>query len=438
MIVSNYITSYTTGSQLAWPNVTMKNWDILTTEAFDRTVGPELYLFAPVVPNAEKNAWQEYAVANQGWIEEDLDLRGLQGVDPGEISDEIYAYNFDTETYYNFSLPVWQVGPVPTNSDMIMLDLYTQASFRRMVDDVNAVRHILLSEVVDRTFFSENIETIESDPSRDHHPRSFAAQPVFETFSSDAAIKAFVFAVIPWDTYFVGVLPYGIEGLVVRVDDTCGSGFSYLVNGPNATYLGPEYVPEQKYEYLSQSAEFAAFSRYTEDTVVNDEIQYCSYMISIHATTSYAEGFQTQKPLYLTVVVLLVFLFTALVFVLYDVMVQRRQKKVMKTAEKTTAIVSSLFPKNVRNRILAAAMEDEPISRLSKSGKDKLKNYFAGGIENKDEVGTGGANPFDKPIADFFPETTIMFADLVGTSTLGFMKLAVSCFTPNNVPYGFL
>eukprot|EP00539_Tryblionella_compressa_P010393 CAMPEP_0178785130 /NCGR_PEP_ID=MMETSP0745-20121128/4619_1 /TAXON_ID=913974 /ORGANISM="Nitzschia punctata, Strain CCMP561" /LENGTH=1231 /DNA_ID=CAMNT_0020442817 /DNA_START=31 /DNA_END=3727 /DNA_ORIENTATION=+ len=417
--ISEFITSSTTGLQQTWPNVTVKNWDVLTTEDFERTAGPELYLFAPFVRNEEKKAWQEYAVTHQTWIREDLFLRGMGDVDPGKISEEVYAFNYDTESFYDFSLPVWQVGPVPTNADMIMLDLYTQASFRRMVDDGLEVRHILLSEVVDRTFFSDNIQTIESDPSRDHHPRSFAAQPVFETFFADSQISAFVFSVVPWDTYFTDILPQGIEGFVVQVQDTCGSGFSYLLNGPEAVYLGEEYEQDAKFDYLVQTADFATFTRYLDNNtdVANNDIQYCSYKISVHATSAYADAFTTQKPMYLTIVVILVFVFTALVFVLYDYFVQRRQTKVMRTAEKTTAIVSSLFPKNVRKRILAAAMEEDSNkkSRISTSGKDKLKSFFDNGDESRhDGAKSGVGGVFDKPIADFFPETTIMFGDLVG------------------------
>jgi hypothetical protein len=43
--------------------------------------------------------------------------------------------------------------------------------------------------------------------------------------------------------------------------------------------------------------------------------------------------------------------FTSLVFLLYDRLVERRQKKVMSTAVQSSAIVSSLFPSQVRDRL---------------------------------------------------------------------------------------
>lgn len=426
--------THTTGIDTSWPNVTIQNFDILTSNPFEEEVGPELILFAPIVADDQKKSWQEYAVQNQGWIKDDLALRGYEGVEPGQISDEIYAYNYDKESakFTNFSLPLWQMGPVPKSPSIVMMDLYTQASFRRMVDDANLVRHILLSEVVDRTFFWDDIDLYEQDINHLNDPRSFAIQPVFKSFEDGANIMAYVFAVVPWETYFVQALPYGTEGLVVRVNDTCGSNFSYLLNGPEAEYLGEGYQPDARYDYLSDVADFAAFTRFDVNATESKDILHCVYTISVHATSGYATSFETQKPMFLTVVVMTVFLFTAMVFFFYDVMVQRRQDKVMNAAQKTTAIVSSLFPKNVRNRILASALEDDDIknrSRMFGSGKDKLKNFFNGG-----EDGDPG---FDKPIADFFPETSIMFADIVGMLCLFILVMPKILQTDSHIAFYF-
>jgi hypothetical protein len=416
LTVSNTITAFALATNVSWPNITVQNWDILTTDSIEKLVGPELFLFAPVVPNKKRKSWEEYAVEHQGWIKEDLYLRGLQNIKPGDIPDEIYSYFGDDESNSNFSIPIWQVGPVPTNADIIMLDLYTHPSFRRIVDDVNTVGHILLSEVVDRAFLAENIETLDRDPTRDNHPRSYAAQPVYDAFAYEAATVAYVFSVVPWDTYFANVLPFGTDNFVVEVIDSCGTSFAYLLQGPEALYLGEDFQSDPKFDHLVQTAEFATFARYEEEVNNLDEILYCSYTISVHATSEYEAVYDTNKPLYLTIIVLVVFLFTAMVFILYDFFVQRRQTKVLQTAQRTTAIVASLFPKNVARMLLDE--EDRKFKRLTASGKDKLRSFFEGGIEGDDEqqdgAGSVGSVFKTKPIADFFPETTIMFADIVG------------------------
>ncbi|KAL3905467.1 MAG: hypothetical protein SGILL_009667 [Bacillariaceae sp.] len=396
VVLSNVVTAHAIGANMTWPNVTVQNWDIVSAQAIE-AVGPETFLFAPVVPDPELEAWEQYAVEHQGWIKEDLQLKGLGDQEPGDIQEEVYAFNYDRESsqFVDFTIPLWQVGPVPTTSDVIMMDLYSQASFRRMVDDAYLVRHILLSEV--------------NATQQQYDPRSFAIQPVFDTFEQDSSdITGFVFAVVPWNSYFTDILPIGIEGFVVQVNDTCGSNFAYLLNGPDTTFLGGSFEPDERYMHLSETSDFAAFTRYDKDATQEDgEILHCSYTISVHPTEAYASSFNSDKPLYLTIVVLTVFLFTALVFVLYDWMVERRQNKVMQTAQRTTAIISSLFPKNVRNRIIADAMDDG--NNQKRSGKDKLRSFFDG-----DAAAEGQTEGNDKPIADFFPDTTIMFGDLVG------------------------
>ena len=303
-----------------------------------------------------------------------------------------------------------------------MLDLYTEPSFRRMIDDATTVRHILLSEVVDSTFISNSIETLNKNPLREAHPRSYAVQPVFEKFSTnqDADVSGFIFSVVPWDTYFSGILPQGTNGFIVQVMDTCGTNFTYRLNGADAIILDQGFVPDPKYDYLTQTAEFATFARFDAEKQ-SDGVLYCSYSLSIHATAEYEEEFKTNKPLWVTMIVVLVFLFTAMVFVLYDFFVQRRQNKVLTTAQQTTAIVTSLFPKNVVKKML----EVDNQKHTQVSGKDKLKNFFDSndnGDSSKDaqkgtENGEAGGIFKTKPIADFFPETTIMFGDIVGKLT---------------------
>ena len=68
----------------------------------------------------------------------------------------------------------------------------------------------------------------------------------------------------------------------------------------------------------------------------------------------------------------------------------------MHTAKQTNAIVSSLFPENVRSRIMEQAVT------VASGGKDER---LEGG---NDERGSSD------PIADLFPYTTIMFLDIAG------------------------
>ena len=107
-----------------------------------------------------------------------------------------------------------------------------------------------------------------------------------------------------------------------------------------------------------------------------------------------------------------VFAFAVLVFVLYDMMVERRQKKILDTAKKSTAIVSSIFPKKVRDQLLGAPVQGNAtkLRRLAGGatpmGQSTKKLEDASQHSCSDDLGS--------PIADLFPDCTVMFADVEG------------------------
>jgi hypothetical protein len=69
----------------------------------------------------------------------------------------------------------------------------------------------------------------------------------------------------------------------------------------------------------------------------------------------------------------MVFVITALVFLVFNRYVEQRQTLVMEQAVKSTAIVTSLFPEAVRDRLMAAEYA---------SGKKRLKSFVDGNEED--------------------------------------------------------
>ena len=99
-----------------------------------------------------------------------------------------------------------------------------------------------------------------------------------------------------------------------------------------------------------------------------------------------------------------VFVVVIIVFFVYDMFVQRRNENLVANAARSNAIVSSLFPGAIRDRLINNKNENTKTSPFQKGGK--LTNYLKGGDM---EEGSGS-----KPLADLFLETTVLFADIVG------------------------
>jgi hypothetical protein len=83
--------------------------------------------------------------------------------------------------------------------------------------------------------------------------------------------------------------------------------------------------------------------------------------------------------------------------------VQRRNAKVIKSAARSTAIVSSLFPSNIRDRMYK---EQEDKENRLRTGD--LKSYLLNGEDGDKTVSKDEDQYSSKPLADLFPETTVM------------------------------
>lgn len=137
-------------------------------------------------------------------------------------------------------------------------------------------------------------------------------------------------------------------------------------------------------------------------------------------------GYITNNPIIYAIIVLAIFIGTALVFILYQFSVEHRQTVVMKTATNANAIVANLFPKEIQERMIQDA-EDRKLETDKLKNKDtnkknafgargakvQLENFLADG-ETSQALGVV-TKPFaTKPIAELYPATTIMMADICG------------------------
>lgn len=111
-------------------------------------------------------------------------------------------------------------------------------------------------------------------------------------------------------------------------------------------------------------------------------------------------------------------------------MVFRRQTKLKNTAERTQAIVASLFPKDVRDRMMAEADEKaraQEQGNTSKGLRESAKTQLKGFLDDSPD-GLADTIFKTKPIADLFPEVTVLFADLVGFTAWSSMREPAQVF----------
>jgi class 3 adenylate cyclase len=199
-----------------------------------------------------------------------------------------------------------------------------------------------------------------------------------------------------------------VGGIDVVLLDSCGYSDTLRIKGPEVAHVGKGDFHKPKYEHLKIHLKWSEHIRGHPENE-------CNYAIHFYPTEEFEDEYRSNKPYLHACVVLFLFLATAMTFVLYDFFVQRRQKIVMATAKHTTAVVSSLFPKSVRDRILEDAREQalhgsapSKVSLFGALPRSQLKSFLDKGNNTDHYV-------YDtKPIADLFSEATIIFADISG------------------------
>ena len=213
--------------------------------------------------------------------------------------------------------------------------------------------------------------------------------------------------------------------------------------------MGPSDQYDSKYAHLRREIHLDSAIRSNYSAQQQGQQGHCSPKLIITPTELYMEDNESNLPLIFTVVVAVIFAFMANIFMVYDIQVQRRNTKMIDTAARSNAIVSSIFPSSIRDRLLnesdsrATLLNDHSYTHSNTSNSDDgatntpglllqptkthLKSYLVNHKENAvDDLGFVLAS---KPIADLFTETTIMFADISGFTAWSSVREPSQVFT---------
>ena len=245
-------------------------------------------------------------------------------------------------------------------------------------------------------------------------PLGYFFYPIHEEFEFTSDVVAVIVMYVHWRQLFVDILPQDAVGIIVILENTCEQTLSYEINGKDVTYLGQQDLHHPAYDSFVHSIQM------TEEFNSNNSPQYygvplsadtgCQYTLHVYPSKKLEDRFITSAPLIYTTCVLAIFLFSAIVFIVYDVVVEVRQRHVMRNALRSGAIVSSMFPKSIQDRLMAEQEKQKQKGhdkRTYMSNNRRLKSFLNGeSCDQEDEIIDSTA------LADLFPETTVAFADI--------------------------
>ena len=169
-------------------------------------------------------------------------------------------------------------------------------------------------------------------------------------------------------------------------------------------FLGTEDLHDEQFDKEEIRIEF---SDYQDPNMVRETDDRCVYYYSLYPSAKFVERYQSSDPTIFTAIIASTFLLMATSFFIYDRYVKKRNDKVVGAAAKNSAIVSSLFPSNVRDGL--DQMYSHKIHSEKQPGAASVKHFLTAGDDRAKRYDNESSDFIlaGKPLADLFPETTI-------------------------------
>jgi class 3 adenylate cyclase len=452
--ISTFYTSYALSSGSTFPNVTLPDYQLITSNSriMSDTV---LFNYYPLVTEENRNGWEAFVLENQGlynssvaselgWIAYQNSIfnqsqgRHLQVFDGFhneignvELDGSVSLAQKETGPY----LPLWQSSPF-TPIDVLLnynaLAHPATKAFSKTLTTSQAVicpaanlnnensgpEGVYFQMVLSMSQFRDSVEQYLGDPTS---PFSY---PVFDSFDPvTRRVAGVISSTFYWKLYLENILPINRKGIYCVIENSFNQTFTYRIDGSKASYMGVGDLHDTKYDYLKVSSDMASYlslhsSLKTKSyTNVPLNAEFNSYSLTIYPSQDMEGEHVNNDPVVLAITIVCVFLFTCVVFLIYDRYVARRQRIVMDRAVASGAIVSSLFPSQVRDNIYKESAEKNKNTLASKNVDQ----------ENFDEINEGDLFA-SKPNAVLFPDTTIMFADMAGFTAWSSTREPVEVF----------
>ncbi|KAL3937629.1 MAG: hypothetical protein SGBAC_007303 [Bacillariaceae sp.] len=401
----------------SWPFVTVDHWSSKAERLFELgDIGQSMLALAPIVQQEMVNNWTGYVEQlAPAWYQssinheefnktlEDLVIHTIPYVHTytadGSITTPVEREGHVVPIWQSYPLKIGEISQsveeLPTNYDILAgLDGDTHLIEATTVSlkPVIAFPTITLDETTGK-----------------RRARSEIVQPIFEKVDireEDGNVVAVLWWQIDWGTVLSGILDADITGILAVLHSSCQTSdlqdhtnaLTYRINGQRSILLASRDIHSPEFDAMEVSEVVIDFGVGQS----NYPMEGCIPTVTLHLypTNDFRDHFLTQNALYYVGIVVLIFSFTSSVFLLYDHFVKVRQKVVMDRITRQDMIVSDVFPSAIRDRLY---------NQQFQSGQDSQQDDLLDPLDFGQSNIVGSA-----PLADLFPNTTVIFADIVG------------------------
>ena len=458
------VQAYAVNSNSSWPFVTIPFFEqhVLAMKSLTDAYGVELF---PIVTHEDRPAWEQYAIDNRWWVNQSYAIeRKMYGKDesaslgPGDTWLSVlwgpdYANPDEPDMSLGIARQIFRTDnandlPVIDNTTGPYFPQWQAASMSAYYQGSVNLNYGCFSDFYNSTvILNETGNAVNGIAWTDYQAPGYLTTMLYPVFDNMDLVKgppvAFLSIDIFWESYLGGILPPGSGAVDIVIKNDFNQVFTFQIAGEDSNFTGKNDLHDTKFDHMEQQFLFGqqlmdpiSSPTYTGTPLYGDFGVYTFY---IYPTQELKNQYVTKRPIYYTLLACSIFLFTSIVFISYDILVERRQKKVMKSAITSDAIVSSLFPSAVKEQLYKNQDDD--------NGRKHEGRGFLGGHTNlsplsvddiPNHYGDEMANPQGPPIANLYPETTILFAGqklqeictVVCQSTVLLFTSLTLCFQP--------
>jgi hypothetical protein len=378
--------------------------------------------------------------------------------------------------------PLWQMSPAPSDPSPINFDMMSDLVFQRMINTVKANDAPVLSQEM-----SSTVSYFGTSGNTSGHPTSILVEPVWSNFEgiaeSPTQMVASAVAEVGWESFFGLDFYEDVPFVYLVIDNGCSAPFTYTVDRTNITFLGYGDWHDPEFDSYLVTYPFAPFLTVDSGPTAGDANDKSSnntedlsaacqhYWLHVYPSSEfYDEYTDTDRAGAITGIVVSVFAAASMIFCCYDCAVHVRQRRLLTIAAQSEKILSVLYPKQIRDRLFTGltmigvggsdgshAHHRRPVaadaSRPKMIGtkgrrtlqapkvdifphhhgtKHRLKSFIIedGGKHGEPVPGSSAdAALASKPIADLFPHTTVLFADIAGFTAWSSVREPSQVFT---------
>eukprot|EP00980_Cylindrotheca_fusiformis_P017082 scaffold5247_cov130-Cylindrotheca_fusiformis.AAC.1 len=386
-------------SNSSWPFVYVSDYS-LKSERIAALFGFErpTLIIAPLVKEEEKDKWASYVLETAPvWYQESIDSEGHNvTVEEYMTYTTPYVHQYVTVGNKPASIPTTRPGPALPTWQRYPLIRGEGRNLSMCHDFLNMPAVADVFKISSSTH-RPSIGFIRlPDPGK--IDQMVVESQILQPILDNGNLVGILWFRLPWLEFFQNLNVDGIFGTIVVIRSSCEIDdavrvLSYTIDGSSAEFLGEFDAHDPKYD--DQVVSRVVLDLKLDSEQIPEGLCVPILTLDLYPTDELEAAFETSKPTLYTTVVVAIFAFTSLVFLLYDYFVGRRQRKFMDRIVRQDQIVSNVFPTAIRDRLYGSGQKG--------SQDDALFDPLGGG------GGTQGS-----PLADLFPETTIVFADIAG------------------------